>query len=273
MQEQTELKLTQRQLNEKAHYDEAYQHHRVPGPDGKPTFPPAETAFHVVLGKETRPYNQDWEYLRYVKDLNLQGKTVLELGCGSGGYSVILASLGAKVVAIDLSAVGIEVARERARFYGFEDRIRFINQAAEALEFPDGMFDAVVGAYVLHHIEIELASQRLRKILKPGGTAVFLEWVAWSPFDSVRSNRFLSKLFPHGDGDVTEDERKLDDRDLSVLRNAFKAVDVIRFYTLARLHYFMPRTLPYLRKLDHWLYRHFPSIRNAGGAAIIRLTN
>ena len=271
MTERSNLTLTQRQLNEKAHYDEAYHKHlEERRPDGGLSFPPAESAFHAVLPKETRPYNQDWEYLNAVKTLDLKGKTILELGCGTGVYSVIFAHLGAEVFAVDLSSVAIEVARERARFYGLENNIHFINQPAEALDFRDGMFDAIVGAYILHHIEIDAASRNMQGILKPGGVGVFLEWVVWNPFDTVRLNKMVSRLFPHGDGDFTEDERKLNSNDFAALRKHF-TVEVVRFYTLARLCYFSPSKLTFLMKLDHWLYTHFPPIRNTGGAALIRL--
>ena len=263
--------LTQRQLNEKAHYDQAYGKHEARGPDGN--FPQPEVAFHCVLSGETRPYNQDWEYLHSIRALDLKGKTILELGCGTGGYSVMFAHLGAKVIAIDLSSVAIEVARERAQFYGLEDRISFISQPAEALDFPAGMFDAIVGAYILHHIEIDAASQRMRKILKPGGIAIFLEWVAWNPFEAIRLNKMVSKVFPHGDGDVTEDERKLDGNDFAILRSNFSSVEIVRFYTLARLRYFLPNKYKFLTQLDYWLYGKFPATRNAGGAALIRLVN
>jgi len=78
---------------------------------------------------------------------------------------------------------------------------------------------------------------RAHPTLGPDGTAIFPEWVAWSPFEAFRLNKVVAKGFPHGDGDVTEDERKLDARDLAILRRNFSSVDVVRFYMLARLRF------------------------------------
>src|SRR5262249_19154372 len=46
---------------------------------------------------------------------DLRGKTILDIGCGNGQYSVLFALLGAKVYGIDITPVGIEVANKIAK--------------------------------------------------------------------------------------------------------------------------------------------------------------
>jgi 2-polyprenyl-3-methyl-5-hydroxy-6-metoxy-1,4-benzoquinol methylase len=263
------IELTQRQRNEKAHYDELYGNHPRDS-QGQLVFPSPKDAFAAVSGLETRPHNQDWEFLREIKELNLQGKTLLEIGCGTGAYVVQFAHLGAKVVAFDLSSSAIEVGIERARYYGLEDRITYNCTSAESMDYPDETFDVIVGSYILHHIEVEAAAKNIYRMLKPGGVAIFLEWVAWGPFDSIRSLPLVQKFFPPGDGDVTADERKLGKNDRAVLRRYFKVVTERRFWILVRLTYFFPSTKLMLEKADLFLQRFLP-IGKAGGAAIIRM--
>lgn len=86
-----------------------------------------------------------------VLGLDLEGRTVLELCCGSGLVSEALARRGAVVTGTDVSTEALARARERAQRYGF--RARFEVADAEALPFRGGSFDAVVVHDGLHHLE------------------------------------------------------------------------------------------------------------------------
>jgi len=71
--------------------------------------------------------------LRYAKTLEgcapVQGKTVLDIGCGPGHYSVALAERGARrVVGLDFAEGMLKLARERASLAGVADRCEFRNQ-------------------------------------------------------------------------------------------------------------------------------------------------
>ena len=141
---------------------------------------------------------------------------------------------------------------------------------AEDLDFPPESFDLVVGAYILHHVEIEVAAFQISRVLKPGGKAFFLEWVDWPPFDRLRSasRRFVSTR--EGE-DATEDERKMSDQDLQLLSRYFRHVRVDRAYTLARPRFFSKKLYVPMAKADHRLYQKFPSFRRTGGRAIVAL--
>ena len=83
--------------------------------------------------------------------LELAGRSVLELCCGSGMMSEQLASRGARVTGIDCSPAAIARAWERARRYDFS--ARFLVADAENLPFPDRSFDVVAVHDGLHHLE------------------------------------------------------------------------------------------------------------------------
>lgn len=69
-------------------------------------------------------------YLRFEKSIQLLSdpsiKTVLDIGCGTGRYTLALAHLGKYVIAIDVSATMIEFAKARLEAAGLADRVKFI---------------------------------------------------------------------------------------------------------------------------------------------------
>lgn len=115
------------------------------------------------------------KYLELIVGDGLEGKRVLELGTGSGAYCVPLAERGARVEAIDISQGAIDVARERIAGNAVAGAIGLQVMNAEELTFPDGHFDVVCGAGIIHHLDLDKIGQGLRRVLKPGGRAVFME--------------------------------------------------------------------------------------------------
>jgi len=102
----------------------------------------------------------------------LKGQTVLDMGCGSGRYSMALMRLGAaQVVGVDRGERSIAKAREIARQAGLEN-IEFHVGDVLQLGFPDASFDFVFCNGVLHHTQdMEAGLGELHRVLKPGGQA------------------------------------------------------------------------------------------------------
>jgi 2-polyprenyl-3-methyl-5-hydroxy-6-metoxy-1,4-benzoquinol methylase len=86
-----------------------------------------------------------------VLGLELAGKTVLEVCCGSGMLAEELARRGAQVTGIDFSPAAVARARERARRYGFT--AQFLVADAEQLPFLNHSFDVVAVHDGLHHLD------------------------------------------------------------------------------------------------------------------------
>ena len=99
------------------------------------------------------------------------GMRVLEIGCGTGLFTEMLARTGCHITAVDVS--GELIAKARARGLP-EDRVRFLDRSFEDCD-AEGPFDAVVGSSVLHHLEIRPALARIYSLLKPGGRFSFAE--------------------------------------------------------------------------------------------------
>jgi len=106
------------------------------------------------------------------------GTRVLDVGCGVGRWSRLLAARGAQVTGIDLSPTMIAQAQRRARLQGLHGNCRFLVQDLAALETGE-KFDLVLGVTVLQHIleeaALRAALERLVAHLTDGGRLVLLE--------------------------------------------------------------------------------------------------
>lgn len=77
--------------------------------------------------------------------LALPGRSVLDLGCGSGQVSLLAASMGASVVGIDIAPRMLEIARESAAHAGLSERVRFEEGDAGSVPLPAADVVLLVG--------------------------------------------------------------------------------------------------------------------------------
>lgn len=98
--------------------------------------------------------------------------SVLEIGCGAGEFSRLLAARAESVLAVDLSPQMIRVARERSRPH---PNIDFVAADVMTLPLPDNHFDCVATLTTVHHLPLESVLRKVRKTLKPGGMFVCLD--------------------------------------------------------------------------------------------------
>ncbi|MFZ1137188.1 MAG: class I SAM-dependent methyltransferase [Candidatus Korobacteraceae bacterium] len=124
--------------------------------------------------------------------------TVLEYGCADGGNAIMYRRLGAKrVIGVDISEVSIAEAREK---YG--DLAEFHCCDAESLAMlDDSSVDAIFGRAILHHLHFEASVSEVFRLLRPGGSAFFVEPLYDNPASMV-----FRKLTPKA---RTADERPL----------------------------------------------------------------
>jgi len=107
-----------------------------------------------------------------------ESAVVLDLGCGGGHISYRAAPHVAQVVAVDVTAAMLEQVQKTAEQKGIKNIVTR-QAAAEALPFADGEFDVVLCRFTAHHWQDFYAGLReARRVLKPGGLAVFIDTVA-----------------------------------------------------------------------------------------------
>jgi ubiquinone/menaquinone biosynthesis C-methylase UbiE len=101
-----------------------------------------------------------------------KGKTVIDVGCGSGKFAAGLARLGAKkVTGFDIGRKGLDFAREQAKKVPYGDRLDYQYGSAHELPIPDQSVDAVWSNGVIHLTDdYDGCVREFARVLKPGGT-------------------------------------------------------------------------------------------------------
>ena len=120
------------------------------------------------------------EVREITRGIDLAGKTVLDIGCGTGGPAIVLArEMGAaRIVAVDVEAHLLERAAIHAKTAGVDDRIEFRPVAPGPLPFDAETFDAVFSKDALIHIFDKQAIYReVLRVLRPGGVFLASDWL------------------------------------------------------------------------------------------------
>ena len=142
-----------------------------------------------VLGQVRRDtYGEDFgqsswvtghEYRRFFQLLELAAADhVLDVGCGSGGPALFLASeAGCRVTGVDVNDAGIQAGRTLARRAGLDDQVHFRRaDVREPLPFPDGAFDAIVCMDAMCHLpDRGRLFGEWRRVLRPGGRMLYTD--------------------------------------------------------------------------------------------------
>ena len=114
-------------------------------------------------------------------ELELGGKSVLDIGCGAGGIDLHLieAHQASRVTGIDIEPGLIERCRRLAASKGLEDRLEFLAVDPGPLPFEEGRFDVVFSKDAIIHIpDKEALVHDVYRVLRPGGWFVASDWLA-----------------------------------------------------------------------------------------------
>ncbi|MCZ2341198.1 MAG: class I SAM-dependent methyltransferase [Bacteroidales bacterium] len=163
--------------------------------------------------------HETWIRPAFAQFGSLQGQSALDFGCGHGMAAVVMARQGARVTAFDLSPGYVEEARARAE--ANQVRGNFLVADGEALPFADALFDCIWGHAILHHLDMDRAGAELRRVLKPGGIAVFCE-----PWGGNPLLRFARQRLPYPGKHRTADEEPLLPRHLQQLWTHFPTLSI-----------------------------------------------
>lgn len=101
---------------------------------------------------------------------DINGKNVLDVGCGQGEYLITMAKMGALVSGQDLSADAMKACGEKLVEEGFSGNLK--TGDATILQFPDESFDCVFSSDFFEHISLEQKRKVIAevfRVLKPGG--------------------------------------------------------------------------------------------------------
>jgi ubiquinone/menaquinone biosynthesis C-methylase UbiE len=129
------------------------------------------------------------------------GSEVLEFGCNLGASSIMLATMGAEVTAIDINPDYVNIAQTNAKAYGMSDHIEFLHVPdTRKLPFADEAFDLVVCNSVLEYVDNTHLSQvldEIDRVIKPGGVLFILGTSSRLWPREVHSGTWLVNYLPH----------------------------------------------------------------------------
>jgi len=191
---------------------------------------------------------------------------VLNVGCGTGGFNVLAASVGARMVGVDADAEAIAICALKRRKHGGGP---FVRAAAEALPFRDGAFGLVYCFSSIEHVQsVEATIGEMVRVTRPGG-AIYVHtpnawsWyeghykVHWIPFLPQAAGRAylrlhrrptaylgtLRRLTPSG---LAREFRRHGVSDLRFLDNETPRESVGRFWPVLRHYYRLTGVAPFV---------------------------
>jgi ubiquinone/menaquinone biosynthesis C-methylase UbiE len=120
-----------------------------------------------------------------VRDLNnrtieswlpsLSGRTVLDIGCGTGYFCECALNKGAKTIyGVDFSKEMVRLASERLTAH---ERVIIDKGSAEHLMFQNGTFDLIIASLVFGHVQhVARSFDEVARVLNPNGTFIFSDF-------------------------------------------------------------------------------------------------
>jgi 2-polyprenyl-3-methyl-5-hydroxy-6-metoxy-1,4-benzoquinol methylase len=226
-----------------------------------------------MIAKYRHP-RQMWDWRQRAARLlgNLEGKAILDYGCGQGEEAAYFAALGGRVTAIDISEVGIRVGRERAIANGLDIDFRVMSCTPTAI--PSESFDLVHGLGILHHVGLQDGLVEAHRLLKPGGRAVFLEPLGSSGAVEMAKSA-IHGILGHRLGliPVTSGEENLRLKDIRRAISTWSDHEVYVYrlsYRARKL--FLPKLFwNWSLRFDHCLLTACPPLARFAGGAVISL--
>ncbi len=127
------------------------------------------TGERFVPGAAGEIWYEHWHRYHFAARL-VAGRDVLDVACGEGYGSALLARTARRVIGADIAAAAIDHARVR---YAGIGNLEFRQADCMALPFPDASFDTIVSFETIEHVAAQEAFlDEARRVLRPGGLVV-----------------------------------------------------------------------------------------------------
>ena len=213
--------------------------------------PPADTPFAL-------------EYAFYLLG-DVRGKTVLDLGCGQGENTVPLIERGANVLAIDISPELIAITQQRLRDANLQADVS-VGSAYET-GLPDASVDVIFCMSLIHHLDIKLVRDEMRRILRPGGAVILKEPVRFS-----KTYAWLRSLLPAHE-DISEYEHPVTREEMATMTEPF-LVEGARYFRLPfvpLITRILPATTVAAWRASGWVLQQMPGLERFATTVVVRL--
>jgi demethylmenaquinone methyltransferase/2-methoxy-6-polyprenyl-1,4-benzoquinol methylase len=157
---------------------------------------------HLLSGNVDKRWRR--KAARALESSLIEGARVLDVACGTGDLSLVLAEAGAaRVIGLDFCRPMLEIARRKAD--ADSRSIPFVEGDALRLPFADETFDAVTIAFGLRNLAgVADGLRELRRVLKPGGRLAVLEFSSpVVPGFKALFRFYFTRVLPHIGGLVS----------------------------------------------------------------------
>jgi ubiquinone/menaquinone biosynthesis C-methylase UbiE len=202
---------------------------------------------------------------------------VLDYGCGTGDWGLMLAGEGASVTFLDLSPVAIQVALNRASASGVSGRVRGVSRDASDLScFRDEEFDLIYASAAIHHtLKYPHAFEELIRVLRTGGRLVLAETFGNNQLLNI-ARKMVWRV--RGQADEAGEEIVFNDAHVGMLRARLKHVEVtpINLFAMAKRAFrgkfesaTVRATIGILETLDSAILKTIPPLKRYCGEVVI----
>ena len=127
------------------------------------------------LGRTRHGQLEYYTTMTYIHRYAAKGSKILEIGAGTGRYSIALAKEGMDVTALELAEGNLAVLRENSR--GLENLASYQGDATDLSRFADNCFDVTLSFGPMYHLfeagDVDRAIDEAIRVTKPGGVILF----------------------------------------------------------------------------------------------------
>ena len=191
-----------------------------------------------------------------------KGSAIVEIGCGTGDYSFLLARAGYQMTGIDLSSKSIEAARTKASILGVSGTSFIVSDAEALSEIPESSADGVVSFSALRYVpDLRQALLAIRRVLKPNRVAVLDFPNRFCPWFRLLKTHFGVERHIH--------DQHYSTREIMTLMREAGLVDVTARQILFTTYVLPAPLLPLFRVID-WVGERTPGIRLTAGIIMVR---
>ena len=206
----------------------------------------------------------------------LEGKKILELGCGDCTNAAVMAAFGAEVYANDISQVSGKIIEKLNDNHKFNIPIKFIEGDFLKSEISPNYYDMVIGKAFIHHLTHEQEIQFTEKIVQvlkkdgmvryfePAVNSKFLDELRWLTPVPGRPSKIQRKKFKEWKINDPHPERDNSSKRYKKIGNKYFAqTTIVPIGTIERFHRILPKK--YSKKFRKFAFRaekYIPNVLN-----------
>lgn len=184
-----------------------------------------EGRFENIFYKSLSNARED--FFNFLKN-NAKDSVILDYGCGIGPtIKKVIDFKPKKITGIDISEVSIQKARNETKNLNLIVELKVDN--CEQTKFNNNQFDIIYGLGILHHLDVNKCLNEILRILKPGGSLLFIEPLGTNPFINL-----YRRLTPKS---RSKDEHPLVEKDFILFKEKCLKFE-IKYYGFLTLVFF-----------------------------------